>query len=68
MSDIPEITDFSGAVRGRLAKPETGAISLRLSQVDPGQTRSLAEKKGLSYQTYLNSIIHEGLERERRAS
>lgn len=64
-SDIPEIKDWSGAVRGRFAKPETRAISIRLSQADLGHARLIANKKGLSYQTYIKSLLHEGIERDR---
>ncbi len=32
-SDIPEITDWSGAVRGLFARPETRQISIRLVEL-----------------------------------
>jgi len=65
-SDIPEITDkqLSGAVRGLLARPETRHISIRLSAVDLAIANKLAAAKGLPYQTYIKSLLHESLVRE----
>jgi predicted DNA binding CopG/RHH family protein len=65
-SDIPEIKDLCGGLRGRFGKPETRAISIRLSQIDLGYARVIAEKKGLSYQTYIKSVIHEAIKKETR--
>ena len=65
-SDIPEITDkqWAGAVRGLLARPETRHISIRLSAVDLAIANKLAAAKGLPYQTYIKSLLHESLVRE----
>ncbi|HVZ17703.1 MAG TPA: hypothetical protein VG897_11330, partial [Terriglobales bacterium] len=52
-SDIPEIKDFNGGIRGRFAKPRSTAISLRISDDDLGRARTIADKKGLPYQTLL---------------
>ena len=67
-SDIPEVTDFTGAVRGLFARPETRQISIRLSAADLLLANQLAAAKGLAYQTYIKSLLHEALERERRAA
>ncbi len=67
-SDIPEVTDFTGAVRGLFARPETQQISIRLSAADLLLANQLAAAKGLAYQTYIKSLLHEALERERRAA
>lgn len=64
LSDIPEITDWSGAVRGKFARPETRHISIRLSAMDLTKAEQLAAAKGLPYQTYIKSLLHEALERE----
>ena len=64
LSDIPEITDWSGAVRGRYVRPATRHISIRLSSVDLDKAEKLAAAKGLPYQTYIKSLLHEALERE----
>jgi predicted DNA binding CopG/RHH family protein len=47
------------------AKYPSQAINIRL----PGQglelAKRIAEKKGMPYQTYLKSLIHQGLEKEK---
>jgi len=65
-SDIPEITDkqWTGAVRGLFARPETRHISIRLSAADLIMANKLASAKGLPYQTYIKSLLHESLVRE----
>lgn len=65
-SDIPEVTDkqWTGAVRGLFARPETRYISIRLSAVDMVIANKLAAAKGLPYQTYIKSLLHESLVRE----
>ena len=65
LSDMPEIKDMSGGVRGRFYRSETRAISIRLSEADLDQARVIAQKKGLSYQTYIKSVLHEAIERDR---
>lgn len=51
-------------MRGRFARPATRHISIRLSAVDLSKAEELAAAKGLPYQTYLKSLLHEALERE----
>ncbi len=65
-SDIPEITDkqWTGAVRGLFARPETRHISIRLSAVDLVIANKPAAAKGLPYQTYIKSLLHESLVKE----
>ena len=65
-SDIPEITDkqWTGAVRGLFARPETRHISIRLSAVDLAIAKKLGAAKGLPYQTYIKSLLHESLMKE----
>ena len=41
-------------------------LSIRLPESDIGLAQRLAQSKGLPYQSYLNSLLHEALERERR--
>jgi predicted DNA binding CopG/RHH family protein len=65
-SDIPEITDWTGAVRGLFARPETRQISIRLSAADLVTAHRIAAAKGLPYQTYIKSLLHEALENESR--
>jgi predicted DNA binding CopG/RHH family protein len=63
-SDIPEVTDWTGAVRGLFARPETRLISIRLSAADLVTANRLAAAKGLPYQTYIKSLLHQALETE----
>jgi len=63
-TDIPEITNWTGAVRGLFARPETRQISIRLSAADLVTANRIAAAKGLPYQTYIKSLLHEALENE----
>lgn len=63
-SDIPEIKDWTGAVRGLFVRPQTRQISIRLGAADLVMANRLAAKKGLPYQTYIKSLLHEALESE----
>jgi len=65
-SDIPETTDWTGAVRGLFARPETRQISIRLAAADLVTANRLAAAKGLPYQTLIKSLLHEALENESR--
>ena len=65
-SDIPETTDWKGAVRGLFARPQTRHISIRLGAADLVTANRLAAAKGLPYQTYIKSLLHEALENESR--
>ena len=58
--------------RGRVAaraqgKKVSGAsptLTIRIPKDDLDRARSLAEVRGLRYQTYLRMLIHEGLDRD----
>jgi predicted DNA binding CopG/RHH family protein len=65
-TDIPEVRDWTGAVRGLFARPATRQISIRLSAADLVTANRLAAAKGLPYQTYIKSLLHEALESESR--
>jgi predicted DNA binding CopG/RHH family protein len=60
-SDIPEAApeQWKGAVRGM-----TKHISIRLSAADLAIANKLAAQKGLPYQTYIKSLLHESLVKE----
>ena len=66
-SDIPEISDWTGAERGLFTRSETRLISIRLSATDLLTANRLAAAKGLPYQTYIKSLLHEALEKENKA-
>jgi predicted DNA binding CopG/RHH family protein len=57
-SDIPATTDeqWKGAIRGM-----TRHISIRVSADDLEIANKLAAAKGLPYQTYIKSLLHESL-------
>jgi predicted DNA binding CopG/RHH family protein len=51
--------------RGTVARRgNTPTTTIRLDPADISKARSLAQKRGLKYQTYLKALIHEALERE----
>jgi predicted DNA binding CopG/RHH family protein len=50
-----------GTVARRGITPTT---TIRLDPEDISKARSLAQKRGLKYQTYLKALIHEALEQE----
>ena len=47
-------------------KPVTKAISLRLPARDIERARKLAAHRGLKYQTYIRTLVHEGLGKEEK--
>lgn len=69
--DIPEVRDRSGWVRVHehpehpLHRILSRLLSIRLPEPDIALAQRLAAAKGLPYQTYIKSLLHEALERER---
>ena len=70
-SDIPEVKVRTGWVRVHehpehsLHRTLSRLLSIRLPEPDIALAQRLAESKGLPYQTYVKSLLHEALERER---
>jgi predicted DNA binding CopG/RHH family protein len=66
LSDIPEMTEeqFKRGVRGMFHRTESKLVSIRLNSVDLALATKLAAQKGLPYQTYIKSLLHESLMRE----
>jgi hypothetical protein len=70
-SDIPEVKNRVGWVRVHehpehpLHRVLSRLLSIRLPEPDIALAQRLAESKGLPYQTYIKSVLHEALERER---
>jgi hypothetical protein len=70
-SDIPEVTDRAGWVRVHehpehpLHRVLSRLLSIRLPEPDIALAQKLAQSKGLPYQTYIKSLLHEALEHER---
>jgi predicted DNA binding CopG/RHH family protein len=52
-----------GTLKQRGVTPPT---TIRLAPEDISRARTLAERRGLRYQTYIKMLIHEGLEREEK--
>jgi predicted DNA binding CopG/RHH family protein len=52
--------------RTRQRAESTPTDSIPIDPEDIARARSLAEKRGLRYQTYLKMLLHEALEREER--
>ena len=69
--DIPETKDKTGWVRVHqhpehpLHRVLSRLLSIRLPEPDIALAQRLAQSKGLPYQTYIKSLLHEALERER---
>ena len=57
-SDIPEVTDWSGAVRGGLYRPRKEAVTIRVDADVLAWFRSHAEG-GRGYQTEINRILRQ---------
>jgi len=49
-----------------LVKPRSQKVMLRIPTDDLDRARQQAAQKGIGYQTYIKSLLHEGLEREER--
>lgn len=66
LTDIPEMTEeqMKHGVRGMFHRPESKLVSIRLNSVDLALATKLATQKGLPYQTYIKSLLHESLMRE----
>jgi len=47
-----------------LVKPATKAISIRLAEPDLKRAKALAAQKGVGYQTYIRSVLHEALQQK----
>jgi hypothetical protein len=70
-SDIPEVKDPAGWARVHehpehpLHRVLSRLLSIRLPEPDIALAQKLAQSKGLPYQTYIKSLLHEALEHER---
>lgn len=62
LSDIPEITDWSGAVVGTFYRPMKEAVTVRLD----ADVVHWLKRDGKGYQTRLNAILRREMERSGR--
>ena len=64
LGDIPEVTAETGWVRNPLYRPATQTLTIRLNAPDVAMARALSRRKGMTYETYINQLLHGALERE----
>ena len=62
MSDIAEVTDWSGAVKGQFYKPVKQQVTLRID----ADVLAWFKEKGGKYQTELNKVLREHMMRGKR--
>jgi predicted DNA binding CopG/RHH family protein len=53
-------------LRGLPGRGATRSVTIRLAVKDVETAQTLAEKMGLPYQTYIKTILHQALDRQRR--
>jgi len=63
-SDIPEVTDWSGAVVGKFYRPMKEAVTVRLD----ADVVHWLKRDGKGYQTCLNAILRREMEKSRKAA
>ena len=57
-----------GQILRQLEGRKTLLTSIRLLAEDVSRAKAIAQRKGMGYQTYIKTLIREGLERAERAS
>jgi predicted DNA binding CopG/RHH family protein len=57
----------SRIVRGLPGRGATRSVTIRLAMKDLETAQVLATKMGLPYQTYIKTVLHQALERKRKA-
>jgi uncharacterized protein (DUF4415 family) len=60
LSDIPETTDWSNAVRGKFYRPVKKSVTVRLD----ADVLAWLKSKGEGYQTRLNAMLRQMMERD----
>ena len=61
-SDIPPVTDWSGAIRGAFYRPIKKPLSLRLD----ADIVDWFQRRGAGYQTRINAVLREYVERQQK--
>ena len=61
-TEMPEITDWSGAVRGAFYRPVKKPLSLRID----ADVIHWFQRQGQGYQTRINAILREYVDRHRK--
>jgi predicted DNA binding CopG/RHH family protein len=68
LSDIPDLGNTTGWVRGLMYRPVLKPVSIRLPAPDIAAAQKLARQKGIPYQTYIKTLLHDALRRETGSS
>ena len=55
---------LADVLKKRAGTGATPTVSIRIDPSDIARARTLAERRGLRYQTYLKMLLHEALEQE----
>ena len=55
----------TATLQARLAASKTRVVSIRLPENDIGLVRRQAAQKGLPYQTYIKSLLHQALRQDK---
>ncbi len=63
-SEVPEITDWTGAVRGRFYRPMKQAITIRLD----ADVIHWLKQGGRGYQTRVNKILRNAMEEQEKSA
>lgn len=63
-SDIPEITDWSNAVRGKFYRPIKKSVTIRLD----ADVLAWLKSQGAGYQTRLNAMLRQAMDRDDRST
>ena len=61
-SDIPEITDWSNAVRGKFYRPIKKSLTIRVD----ADVLAWLKSQGKGYQTRINSLLREAMQHQGR--
>lgn len=61
ISDIPEITDWSGAVVGRFFRPLKQPVTVRID----ADVLAWLKSKGKGYQTRINQLLRSAMQKSR---
>ncbi len=63
-SDIPELTDWSNAVRGKFYRPIKKSVTVRID----ADVLAWLKSRGAGYQTRLNAMLRQAMDREGRST
>jgi len=63
-SDIPELTDWNNAVRGKFYRPIKKSVTVRID----ADVLAWLKSRGAGYQTRLNAMLRQAMDRESRST